>query len=489
MNPIAVLVPTYKRPQKLQPLVENFLATSRFSTLYFIVTPEDKESQNELERLGQNYWVTKGEYVAAINFGVRHTQEEFILCGADDVVFKKDWDSRLLDLADNNPDKNIFGGIDSWPVSQTLLHISHPLVRRSYIKENLYYPEYIHYNEDVELIQRGLKENCVMIAPQVLIEHPHPYNEGKKDFDNTYKHSLVNSKHDVDLYNRRKGEFEMYDYPFLHQELVIPTKLNPLYNQTLISIVIPTHNDADFLKGCLLSIAKNTYYRYEIIIINNGSDPIQKTTKPWEMINTEELLNGFVLEDESCEIKVVNWSKNRWVNPAWNYGAKIAKGNYIALLNADITVSKDWDKFLVAALETPGHKFTISCPFETNPGTSVPFSLDSFFRKHFPKMLKGPCFMFRKSDVPKLFPIPKQIKHWCGDNVLANRADKMGGVVFTSKAVIYHYGTQAGKRLPRTKYTNRIYKDLVEYEKWSGKSMKIIKMRFPQYQKVSSKSF
>jgi glycosyltransferase involved in cell wall biosynthesis len=451
--------------------------------LYFIVTPEDVDSIKVLKKLKQKYFVLDGEYCAAINYGVKKTQEPFIVCAADDVVFQPGWDSRLFMMALQNPSKNIFGGIDSWKVSKTLIHISHPMVRRSYIKGNLYYPDYIHYNEDVELIQRGWKEGCVLITPEILIEHPHPYAEGKteEEFDDTYKRSMKNCKHDGDIYNRRKGEFEMVDYDYLHRGLVIPTKLNPLYNQTLLSIVIPTYNDADFLKGCLLSIAKNTYYKYEIIIIDNGSDEIQKTGTPWDMINTKELLEGFQLEDQSCSIKVIRWDKNRWINPAWNYGAKIAKGQYIVYPNADITVSYHWDKFLVAALEMPDHPFTISCPYETNPGHPQPFMLDAFFMKNFPKMLKGPCFMFRKADVPKLFPIPTKIKHWCGDNVLADRANALNGICFINKAQIHHFGTQAGKRIPVTKYTDRVYADMVAYEKWSGKSMVCIKERFPQY--------
>ena len=41
----------------------------------------------------------------------------------------------------------------------------------------------------------------------------------------------------------------------------------------MISILIPTYNNLDYLKLCLKSLEKNSSYKHEIIIhINNGSD-------------------------------------------------------------------------------------------------------------------------------------------------------------------------------------------------------------------------
>ena len=41
----------------------------------------------------------------------------------------------------------------------------------------------------------------------------------------------------------------------------------------MISIVIPTYNNLNYLKLCLKSLEKNSSYKHEIIIhINDGSD-------------------------------------------------------------------------------------------------------------------------------------------------------------------------------------------------------------------------
>ena len=41
----------------------------------------------------------------------------------------------------------------------------------------------------------------------------------------------------------------------------------------MISIVIPTYNNLDYLKLCLKSLKRNSIYKHEIIIhVNDGSD-------------------------------------------------------------------------------------------------------------------------------------------------------------------------------------------------------------------------
>jgi glycosyltransferase involved in cell wall biosynthesis len=469
---IAVIVPTYKRANKLRAFIDNFIANSSRATLYFVITPDDKESQECLEKLGQNYFVFDGEYVASINYGVANTKEPFILCGSDDIEFKDCWDSELLEMA-KDESKHIFGGFDCWPVSQTGFHISHPMVRRSYIKGNLYHHEYIHYMNDVELVQRGLKEGCVMITQETLIEHPMNKEEKR---DSTYNRSLQNLKHDKDIYNRRKGEFEMVDAQYLHDGLAIPTKLHYAYNNVLVSIIVPSFNDIEVLKRCLLSISANTYYRYELIVINDGSDKLQTQRLPWEKINTKEFFDSLVLEDESCSLRVIHNKKQKWINYNWNLGMKLARGQVVAFINSDVTVSKDWDKFLVALLD----RCTIACPYTRSPKEPTPRALNPFFVKYSPNLINGPCFMLRKSNIKELFPIPKNIVHWCGDNVLADRAEKMRGVLFTPLSETFHQVMYSSRKVDKNKFRERVEKDLKAYEKWSGKNMDFIRATFVQ---------
>ncbi len=48
---IAVLIPTFKRPAKLKPLLENFTKNSSQASIYFIIEPSDSETVSELNAL------------------------------------------------------------------------------------------------------------------------------------------------------------------------------------------------------------------------------------------------------------------------------------------------------------------------------------------------------------------------------------------------------------------------------------------------------
>jgi glycosyltransferase involved in cell wall biosynthesis len=264
----------------------------------------------------------------------------------------------------------------------------------------------------------------------------------------------------------------IYDFVYLKKGIKIPTKLNPLYWKTLVSVVIPSYNDLDYLDRCLASLKKNSYYKYELIIINNGSKSVQEINN--QKVKTKEYLSKIKPEGKLKKVTIVNWKKNKWVNSAWNLGAEIASGQYVAIINSDIEVPKDWDKILIGGLNYRYKRFAFSSPYEINPYRSIPYSLPNVMKKEVPYMIKGPCFVFRKIDVPKLFPIPRQIKHWCGDNVLADRGLKLGGSVFMKDVVIYHAYSASGRRLPRSRYLKRIQKDIREYQKWSGKKLKYL---------------
>ena len=100
----------------------------------------------------------------------------------------------------------------------------------------------------------------------------------------------------------------------------------------LISIIIPTRDYADILETCLKSIyKKSTYKNYEIIVVDNGSEK-QETLDLFEKYKKEH--DNFRVLRLDCEF---NYS---YLN---NEAVKIAKGEYVVLLNNDTEViTKDW---------------------------------------------------------------------------------------------------------------------------------------------------
>lgn len=239
MKEIAVLLPTYKRSHKLRAFIKQFNKVSTRATLYFLISPDDKDTLSELEKLSQNYSVIKGGYVACVNYGFNSTKEPFVVFGADDNEFMPNWDRKLLSLADKYPDKHIFGGTDSWTISQTLKHISHPMLRRSFFKEAPYTKfEYRHYMPDIELIQSNY--DIVHIEPKTFIEHHHKT-------DDTTKHIQKISTKDKDIYLRRRAMFELWDTFAMHDGLLAPTMLNPQYHDKRLYIVVPSYLDLSLI--------------------------------------------------------------------------------------------------------------------------------------------------------------------------------------------------------------------------------------------------
>lgn len=89
-------------------------------------------------------------------------------------------------------------------------------------------------------------------------------------------------------------------------------------NKSLVSAIIPVYNCSKYISEAINSILNQNYQPIEIIIIDDGSTD-----------NTKEVVKGF-----SNSIRYF-YQNHAGPSKALNYGLKEAKGNYIALLDAD----------------------------------------------------------------------------------------------------------------------------------------------------------
>lgn len=94
--------------------------------------------------------------------------------------------------------------------------------------------------------------------------------------------------------------------------------------EPLISIMIPNKDHVADLSKCLESVFKQSYKRYEIIIIENNSE--EKETFEYY----DKLLQTYT------NVKIIYWTKPFNYSLINNYGAKAAKGDCFFLLNNDI---------------------------------------------------------------------------------------------------------------------------------------------------------
>ena len=111
----------------------------------------------------------------------------------------------------------------------------------------------------------------------------------------------------------------------------------------MITIVIPNYNGNKYLKGCLDSIYKQSYTDYEIIIIDNAS-----IDGSYEWLNE---YRGIVLK---------RLEENYGFSIAVNEGIRLAKGEYVLLLNNDTELREDFFKEILKVIEKDKKIFGVS---------------------------------------------------------------------------------------------------------------------------------
>jgi len=326
MQEIAVLIPTYKRQDRLKSIVDNFNLTTSRGKLYFVITPEDTASKRKLDLLKQEYFVVAGEYCKAINIAFNLTNEPFVFCGADDIEFTVGWDEKLLYSIKG---VGVTGGIDDWIPSKSGIHTSHPLVRRSYILEQggalgypglVYNPEREHYHLDIELEQLAWSRGQITINQDCVIHHHHFVNNQATN-DDTYKHSRKCWDKDDENYHANRYKYEYWDLASLHQGKAVPSE----YRKKKLSVVMPIWNCKDWTLRTFNSLMDNTQHPYELILIDDASTEF----------DGEELLKEMreIAGKKFLIVKTFVNKKQLYCNANWNKGVEMATGDYIAVIN------------------------------------------------------------------------------------------------------------------------------------------------------------
>lgn len=97
-----------------------------------------------------------------------------------------------------------------------------------------------------------------------------------------------------------------------------------------VSVIIPTYNEEDVIKGCLKSLDKQNYKDFEVIVVDDGS-----TDKTLERI-----------QDTKYKIQIFKQG-HKGAGAARNRGAKHAKGDILVFIDADMTFDKNFIKKLI----------------------------------------------------------------------------------------------------------------------------------------------
>ena len=93
-------------------------------------------------------------------------------------------------------------------------------------------------------------------------------------------------------------------------------------NKNLVSICIPSYNNAKYIRKAIKSVQNQNYHNIEIIIVDNASED-----------NTEDIVKCLIKDDN--RIKYIKNNKNIGYPKNFNKSMKFASGRYITFLCSD----------------------------------------------------------------------------------------------------------------------------------------------------------
>ncbi len=111
----------------------------------------------------------------------------------------------------------------------------------------------------------------------------------------------------------------------------------------LATIVLVTWNSAPYLPRCLSGIAKQTWPAVELITIDNASGD-----------DSVALLEGF---GGHIPTTIVRNSANEGFSRAVNQALRVARGEFVLLLNPDASIERDYVERLIEAFDAAGEEF------------------------------------------------------------------------------------------------------------------------------------
>jgi hypothetical protein len=226
---IAVVIPVLGRPETSPVVLSNIIEVSTCVTrILFVFTPGDSQQAvvEKLWRKGKDERVTclsvgplaPGDFARKINAGFNVTSEEYVLLAASDLFFHPDWDVEALRVAEDSG-AGVVGTDDmANPMVKAGKHSTHPLVRRSYIREHggtfdqgpgvVYYEGYDHQAVDNELVWAARARDQWAFARRSRVQHKHPIYDKTVSMDETYKRALAHGREDIGLFRQRMQAFE-----------------------------------------------------------------------------------------------------------------------------------------------------------------------------------------------------------------------------------------------------------------------------------------
>ena len=119
---------------------------------------------------------------------------------------------------------------------------------------------------------------------------------------------------------------------------------NDLKRTPMISMIMPVYNVEAYMDQCLESVEAQTFTDFELILINDGStDRSGEVCRRWR--------------DKDARIRLIE-TENKGVSAARNRGIEEAGGRYLAFVDPDDWLDKDYLRKLYEEAERSGADYT-----------------------------------------------------------------------------------------------------------------------------------
>ena len=109
-------------------------------------------------------------------------------------------------------------------------------------------------------------------------------------------------------------------------------------NEPLVSLVIPSYNGKEMTVNLLKSLKKTTYKKYDIIVVDNGSND-----GCYEYV-----------KKHFPYVKPLKLEKNKGFTGGANFGIRHSKSEYVVMMNNDMIVDSKWLSELVKVANSDG---------------------------------------------------------------------------------------------------------------------------------------
>lgn len=198
-----------------------------------------------------------------------------------------------------------------------------------------------------------------------------------------------------------------------------------------ISVVIPAHNEEDYIGECLKSVTKNPPKNLiEVVVVNNLS------TDGTERIAKQYPLTRVVFE------------KNKGITYARQRGLLEAKGDLLAYIDADTHISNDWFNIINREFEKNKNLVCLSGPYIYY---DIPLWEQWFVKKYWNLlahavyhmvgfMVVGGNFVAKKSALEEIGGFDTTITFYGEDTNIGRRLSSVGKVRFARDFKIYTSG-------------------------------------------------